>query len=129
MILEKARHTMSNILQEALILSFVIFGIFIFIKPHLSQDFLKGALISCLNFLILYISIVKSINRGYTGAFVRVYISFLLRIALSFLVLYINLLKSTEGCVITLLGLQVIKVVIYSNTILGRCKRWSSFQR
>lgn len=98
-------------------------------KKTFALGFFQGAIIACVNFLILYISIIIALKKSYEKAFMIKGLSFIIRTFLYILLLYINLMKNYEIFAATLLGLHVIKFVILSNTICGRWKKWSSFQR
>lgn len=121
--LKNSHGSFFKILQRCVIVSLIISGILVFFfkGQGFGQWFLKGVFTSCLNFIILYLTILKSINKGYHKAFLMMYLSFLIRSFLSLSVLYSGLTKNVQGFVAALLGLQVIKFVIFSNTILGRC--------
>ncbi|HHW03943.1 MAG TPA: hypothetical protein GXX35_14240 [Thermoanaerobacterales bacterium] len=90
---------------------------------------LAGSLASNINFSLLYMSIVKSVKTDHRRAFIFVYGIYLVRIEVIMSVLLICLKAGFDIFISSVLGLMVIKLVMFSNTISGRWKRWNSSQR
>jgi O-antigen ligase len=89
---------------------------------------LAGSLASNINFYLLYRSIVKSLKKKRHCAFIFMYGMYLVRIGAIMGMLIICLKAGFDVFISSVLGLMVIKLVMFSNTILGRWKRWNSSQ-
>ncbi|AYO31789.1 hypothetical protein D2962_15325 [Biomaibacter acetigenes] len=87
-----------------------------------------GSFVSNINYILLYISIIRSIKSGYRQAFIVMYGIYLIRLTIIMNALLICLKLGFDVFTAAIAGLMVIKLVIYSNTILGRWKRWNSSQ-
>ncbi len=119
-----------RILHRSVVTTVTVVGILLFLK-HDSWvfGFLRGATVSTLNFVLLYIFISKTLESKFERAFIIAYGSYFVRLLLISAVLIHSLTSGMDVFVSSILGLMVIKVVIISNTIFGRWSRWNFFQR
>jgi len=85
-----------------------------------------GSFASNINFILLYISLIGSVKSSYSRAFAVMYGIYLIRLTLIMGAMLFCLKLGFDVFIPSIFGLMVIKLVMYSNTIFGRWKRWNS---
>ncbi|MDN5303019.1 MAG: hypothetical protein PWQ60_2533 [Thermoanaerobacteraceae bacterium] len=128
--MEEVKNDFKKILLESVAIAFLSISIsIIFDKSRIALGLSLGAFVSSINFILLYISVIKSLGNGYIKAFAFMYGTYFVRFTVILIALLICLNLGLDIFISSIAGLMVIKLVIYSNTIFGRWKRWNSFQR
>jgi hypothetical protein len=128
--LKAIKRDIIKILSISIVITLVTFGVLVFLKQNRSAfGFLRGALVSALNFALLYVIISKTLKSSFERAFAIAYGSYFIRLLLISATLIHSIITSMDVFISSILGLTVIKVVIISNTIFGRWSMWNFFQR
>lgn len=128
--LEGVKKDFERILRQNNEIALLVIGLLIIFEKNekIALGFCLGSFVSNINFIVLYICLIKSMRKGYMGALIFTFVSYLIRMVLAFSILRFCLKLGANTFIASITGLMVIKLVIYSNTIFGRWERWNSSQ-
>ncbi|MCR4429759.1 MAG: ATP synthase subunit I [Tepidanaerobacteraceae bacterium] len=129
--MESVNRDFGKILRESYYISLaaVLLSLLLDKNGRWALGLAAGTFATNFNFVLLYISLIKSVKSDYRRAFSFMCGMYLFRIAIVMSTLLICLKQGFEAFISSVLGLMVIKLMLFSNTILGRWKRWNSSRR